>query len=263
MASGTLMSLAYIIEMGGVFNLAYLELNKARYLEGPRREIEALKKRIDAEDEGPLEARIWMEGKTRILDKLDALTSGRRMDRQDSWKTTNYENRKHYDRTAGQIYEFFEKEKDKSLAQHFLVLIAVMLPIITILDHAKFDAFRNAHLDATIVCVIGLAAWMAHVTWDVLSPTLAKWMVALCVVLSGVAVAAPDLHTHSQQCDAWWFFFCLLGFGMVLPALFILAGRRLRTVLTEVTKAYAVEFEQLKSQSMGNIKLPKNLLAGA
>ena len=50
--SAGLMTLAYIAEMAIVFNLAYRELNKNRYIEDPKRDIELLRVTIKSEDSG-------------------------------------------------------------------------------------------------------------------------------------------------------------------------------------------------------------------
>jgi hypothetical protein len=250
MASG-LMTLAYMIEMAAVFNLAYLELNKARYVEGPKKLIDELRKRIEREEEGPVSTADWFKAKTELLDKLDALTSHHRLKRQAGWQTKSgangNEKLRHYDRMACEVYEFFDNEKDKSLAQHYLIVTAALLPIITIFDHQGLHQLENTYFTVACISVVGLIAWTFHVSVNVFPRTLMLCMVALCLILDGIAYSAPDLTPHSYHFDAWWFFFWVLAVALVLPAAFIICGRRLRKVLTDVQDRYAREFDDLKS----------------
>lgn len=254
MAAG-LMTLAYMIEMAAVFNLAYLELNKGRYLEKPREAIEALKIRIKSEPVGPVSPEVWVKRKTEILDRLDEITSQDRTKRQVSWVTRSGAEEtlklKHYDKLACEVYEFFDKEKDKSLAQHFLILISVLLPAITIADHYHLEQLQDAMYAAAIMSAIGLILWVVHVVTSIGSKALARSTVGLCVAVCGVAIASPDLYIHSRVMSSWWYFFVLLFVGLILPGIFILFGRRLRGVLHKIQLDYEKQFDELMAVPVG------------
>lgn len=135
MASGIL-SLAYMGELGVVFNLAYLELKKTRYLEFIRENIKNTASKFTAPT---LQDDAVVKQQQLILNKLRDMLSPNKRIRKEAW--THYkkgvvEDVEHFDFIAGWIYDFFDKEWDKFIAQMMLAASGAAVLAITVLGYS-------------------------------------------------------------------------------------------------------------------------------
>lgn len=135
MASGIL-SLAYMGELGVVFNLAYIELKKTRYLEFIRENIKNTTAKFTAPT---IQDDAVVKQQQLILNKLRDMLSPNKRIRKQAW--THYkkgvvEDVEHFDFIAGWVYDFFDKEWDKLIAQFMLTASGIAVLAMTILGYS-------------------------------------------------------------------------------------------------------------------------------
>lgn len=256
MAAG-LMTLAYMGEMAMVFNLAYLELNKGRYIAGPKKTIDEL--RITIEASFPVvDENDWIRGKTKIVDRLQDLVADKPTERQHSWYvTTNHrgENKiNHSDWLACDGYDLFEKERDKGLCQNSLILSALLLIAITVLDNQGLSNYNlvNWMLVSGSLLIGAALLWLGHFLYIQLRP-LVKIASLLCF-FSAAATAAPFLafQAPSLSISIWWFCFWFFLLAIFAPIICIHFGRRVRSSLDESIGDAKRQFEDLKAKVLPN-----------
>lgn len=131
MSSG-LMSLAYLGELGVVFNLAYIELKKTRYIEQIKQHLIETKKTIevvDASDE-------MFNLNNQIGDMLSKDSKARKM----AWlEHKNNGDGNHHDIFAGYIFNFFDLERDKGISQFLLIVSAFLIPVLTVFNYYEWN----------------------------------------------------------------------------------------------------------------------------
>jgi ABC-type multidrug transport system fused ATPase/permease subunit len=131
MASG-LMSLAYMGEMGIVFNLAYIELKKTRYLEVIKDHIEKNKRVMN-----PIKLDDDVERfqlMNRLKAQLDEMLDSSKMKRKLAWvRYKGEEDVVHYDFLSGEVIDWFEREVDKVWSQFMVVVSSLCILIMTMI----------------------------------------------------------------------------------------------------------------------------------
>lgn len=145
------MSLAYLGEMGIVFNLAYIELKKARYLDYIKSHINHTKKQIEIITTGDYLSAHEM---ARLNVKLEEMLDKSKAKRKEAW--VEYANGKddanHPDFFSGTVYDFFEEEKDKRIAECLVVATSLAMLAMTLISNLDSLAYINS----------------VHATWNVL-----------------------------------------------------------------------------------------------
>jgi hypothetical protein len=131
MANG-IMSLAYMGEMGIVFNLAYIELEKTRYFDAIRNQIERSKKIIN-----PIEFVHDIE-KYQLMSKLqaqlDEMLDPSKMKRKLAWvRYKGEDDVQHFDFLSGTVVDWYEREIDKIWSQVMVMVSSVCVLIMTVI----------------------------------------------------------------------------------------------------------------------------------
>ncbi|MEQ1663713.1 MAG: hypothetical protein ABL877_13555 [Thiobacillus sp.] len=147
MSSG-LMSLAYLGELGVVFNLAYIELKKTRYIEQIKQHLAETKKVIEVV-EASNEQQMEMFS---LNHQIDDMLSKDNKARKKAWlEHKNNGDGTHHDIFAGYVFNFFDIEKDKDISQFLLCVAAFSIPVLTIFNYYDWNVITFAnygHLDA-------------------------------------------------------------------------------------------------------------------
>lgn len=249
MATG-LMTLAYMAEMAMVFNLAYLELNKGRYIAAPKASVFKLRDTIAASAIVGNE-NDWIRGKTKIVDRLQKLASDDPKERQHSWYLET-DKVKHSDWLACDGYEIFEQERDKGLCQHSLALSVLLLVGITVLDYKGFSHFDVSSwtLAAGLLLLGASFLWLGHflyIRFRILA------IGASCAALLSTAVAAastPPVQMPDWSLSIWWLCFLFFLLTVLAPVVCIHFGRRVQKGLNESIEDARREFETLKAKAL-------------
>lgn len=138
MASG-LLSLAYIAELAVVFNLAYAELEKDRYLKRSNEKIDKIRTQIDNSNHEAIVSSN-LQRFASLINQVKNLQSEDVTQRCAAWHITITKNKVDQPKYFGwhaRFYSFFAKQKDKTLAYVFIVATVVIVFLSTIFSYKE------------------------------------------------------------------------------------------------------------------------------
>jgi hypothetical protein len=244
------MSLAYLAETAIVFNLAYLELKKTRYIENVRKRIADEKNDVEraadsrtkqsggsppAIGQSPPDAAVaetvaFTKADEEFKKSLDDMLSADAETRCRSWFDGN-----HKDWLSKNGYEIFESGADKRVTQRTLTLSTLLLVALIVCD--RFGMDRPLSFRAEIFCGIAIAASSVFCLFGAYQPF--RHANKICVGLFAGSIAIPlvfheSLAALSATPDfhlGWWLFFALLAICNLVPAAFVSLGRKIQTTL--------------------------------
>lgn len=144
----SLMSLAYMAELGFVINLAYVELTKTRYVDRMREQMNVVGttiKNVDSADYSEEDSRRINE----LNIQLENLLENKPKLRKEAWviheKTDDGDDVQQCPFFSGKVFTFFDKAKDKRLAELFLFISGLSIILITIFNYLEWLGFWIIH----------------------------------------------------------------------------------------------------------------------
>lgn len=135
MATGV-MALAYLGELAVAVNLAYVALEKTRYLQIAEKRITKNKDQFDIPTTVPDPIKKELLA---ISDRVEKLFSDVRRERQRAWNHIDGNDSTHHDFLAGKVFDFFEKEYDKSISEKALLFAGAGIVGMTVMPHLNID----------------------------------------------------------------------------------------------------------------------------
>ncbi len=135
------LSLAYVAELSVVFNLAYAELKKDRYLKKSEVEIERIMLQVLSDKNSATESPSFPKSAA-IYTQVSNLGSEDRLQRSGAWKIEKANNnggkpKNIYFRRASFFYAIFKRQTDKLVSYLSIGITALIIVLCTLLDHTS------------------------------------------------------------------------------------------------------------------------------
>lgn len=255
MATG-LMTVAYLGEIAVVFNLAYLELHRDRYVNDEKTEFFSLQSKLKAMKGTQASNRALIKKLDDLDDRLRKAISNDTKSRQLSWYETLGDVVKHKDWLSRVAFKIFADGDDRRSSELALFLSVGLLFVMTICDKLGLSESSLAGWIslAVVAFLFAMVTWAMRASWKF--GRLPAWIgfggFAAFVCVAAATPLANYLDSNYTVAPVWWLFFLVAAFVNFVPVAFVFLGRRVTSALRLVRTEVAAEFQTSLEQHVLN-----------